>query len=167
MTYKSIDDFLKDWEYESGATQKVLNNLTDESLSQKVTQSGRSLGFIGWHITETIGEMMGKTGLKVFSPDMTHWNAQSAEHLKECYKNASDSLKEKIKSQWKDEILPQEDDMYGEMWKKGETLRILIDHQIHHRGQMTVLMRQAGVKVPGFYGPTYEEWAQYGMEPHP
>ena len=29
----------------------------------------------------------------------------------------------------------------------------LINHQNHHRGQMTVLMRQAGLTVPGVYGP--------------
>jgi uncharacterized damage-inducible protein DinB len=164
MNYTTLKDFLKDWAYESGATQKVLNNLTDESLNQKVTPSGRSLGFIGWHITETIGEMMGKTGLKVFTPDMTNWNETSSEHLKECYKNSSESLVEKIRANWKDETLLEEDDMYGEIWKRGQTLRSLIEHQIHHRGQMTVLMRQAGVKVPGFYGPSYEEWAAYGME---
>ncbi|MBI2416475.1 MAG: hypothetical protein HYV28_00920 [Ignavibacteriales bacterium] len=28
---------------------------------------------------------------------------------------------------------------------------------------MTVLMRQAGLKVPGAYGPSREEWAAYGM----
>jgi uncharacterized damage-inducible protein DinB len=166
MTYKTIEEFLKDWEYESGATKKVLNNLTDESLSQKVSETGRSLGFLGWHITETIGEMLEKTGLKVFRPDMANFNEASSDDLRKCYNNACDSLVEKLKANWKDDILQTEDDMYGQMWKKGETLRILIDHQIHHRGQMTVLMRQAGVKVPGFYGPVYEDWATYGMEPH-
>jgi uncharacterized damage-inducible protein DinB len=29
---------------------------------------------------------------------------------------------------------------------------------------MTVLMRQAGLKVPGIYGPSYEEWLQFGMK---
>jgi hypothetical protein len=27
---------------------------------------------------------------------------------------------------------------------------------------MTVLMRQAGLKVPGIYGPAKEEWSIYG-----
>jgi len=39
-------------------------------------------------------------------------------------------------------------------------------HQTHHRAQMTVLMRQAGLKVPGVYGPSREEWSQMGMPPH-
>jgi uncharacterized damage-inducible protein DinB len=28
---------------------------------------------------------------------------------------------------------------------------------------MTVLMRQAGLAVPGMYGPAREDWAKYGM----
>jgi uncharacterized damage-inducible protein DinB len=32
---------------------------------------------------------------------------------------------------------------------------------------MTVLMRQAGLRVPGVYGPSQEEWSQFGMEAPP
>jgi uncharacterized damage-inducible protein DinB len=167
MIYTNLNEFLDDWAFESSSTQKVMDNLTDESMKQRVTDTGRSLGFIGWHLTETIGEMMGRTGLKIFSPDFEsgHWDQKSAASLKECYKHASDSLVEKIKDSWNDETLKIEDDMYGEKWKRGSTLSILIAHQAHHRGQMTVLMRQAGLKVPGFYGPSYEEWQAMGMEP--
>lgn len=167
MTYTTLNEFLGDWAFESESTLKVLDNLTDTSLEQKVTSTGRSLGFLGWHLTETISEMMGKTGLKVFSPDLTtgNWNENNADDLKECYKHASDSLVEKIKENWQDSTLQEIDDMYGEKWKRGTTLSILILHQAHHRGQMTVLMRQAGLKVPGFYGPSFEEWQAMGMEP--
>jgi hypothetical protein len=47
----------------------------------------------------------------------------------------------------------------------GSLLLFLLQHQSHHRGQMTVLMRQAGLSVPGIYGPSKEEWARFGMEP--
>jgi uncharacterized damage-inducible protein DinB len=56
--------------------------------------------------------------------------------------------------------------MYGEDWLNGLTLRILISHEIHHRGQMTVVMRQAGLRVPDIYGPTRDQWQEWGMEPH-
>ena len=55
--------------------------------------------------------------------------------------------------------------MYGETWINGDTLSALVDHQIHHRGQITVLMRQAGLKVPGIYGPSREDWNKIGMKP--
>ena len=168
MKYTTLNEFLNDWAYESSSTLKVMDELTDASLMQKVTPDGRSLGFIGWHITETVGEMMAKTGLKVFSPDMESgkWDVNKAADLKECYKHASESLVEKIKENWTDATLDIEDDMYGEKWNRRTTLNILISHQAHHRGQMTVLMRQAGLKVPGFYGPSKEEWIAFGMEPH-
>jgi uncharacterized damage-inducible protein DinB len=164
MVYKTLKEFFDDWDYESGATIKMLGYLTDESLKQKVYPDGRTLGFIGWHLVETMSEMPGRTGLKIFTPDREHYNQASADHLRECYKNASESLREKIKAGWNDDTLMQEDDMYGEKWKRGFTLSCLITHQIHHRGQMTVLMRQAGLKVNGVYGPAKEEWAAYGME---
>jgi uncharacterized damage-inducible protein DinB len=53
--------------------------------------------------------------------------------------------------------------MYGQMWVRGKTLGVLVTHQIHHRGQLTVLLRLAGLKVPGVYGPAKEEWAKMGM----
>ena len=53
--------------------------------------------------------------------------------------------------------------MYGEDWKNSLSLWVLITHQIHHRGQMTVLMRQAGLVVPGIYGPAKEEWVAIGI----
>ena len=34
----------------------------------------------------------------------------------------------------------------------------------HHRGQMTILMRQAGLLVPGMYGPSKDEWLAFGEE---
>jgi len=49
-------------------------------------------------------------------------------------------------------------------WKKGKVLSVLVKHQTHHQGQLTVIMRLAGLKVPGVYGPAEEEWANMGME---
>jgi len=59
------------------------------------------------------------------------------------------------------------DEMYGETWARGLTLFYLILHQAHHRGQITVLMRQAGLTVPGIYGPAKEEWAAFGAPAMP
>ena len=163
--YNSIEQFLKDWKYENDSTVKVLNNLTDESLNQKITPDSRSLGFIAWHIVQTIPEMMGKTGLKVEGPGFEEDVPESTVKIKEAYKKTADSLADQIKNNWKDEILKTEDDMYGEKWARGLSLLYLMLHQAHHRGQMTVLMRQAGLKVPGVYGPSKEEWKDMGMEP--
>jgi uncharacterized damage-inducible protein DinB len=73
-------------------------------------------------------------------------------------------LPEALRQQWTDASLQETDEMYGERWPRGLTLRILREHEIHHRGQLTVLMRQAGLSVPGLFGPSREEWQRYGMD---
>lgn len=159
---RKVDDFVKDWEYEAESTHKVLSALTDESLNQKVTPEGRSLGFLAWHLTQTLGEMLEKVGLQIDAPGFDKECPTSASEIANAYQAAAMSVADEVKKNWTDETLLQEDDMYGETWARGLTLFYLIAHQAHHRGQMTVLMRQAGVPVPGVYGPSKEEWAAMG-----
>ncbi|MEO8665337.1 MAG: DinB family protein [Ignavibacteria bacterium] len=163
--YTSIEQFLKDWKYESDSTVNLMKNITDESLGQKIIPDGRSLGFLGWHIAITIPEMMGKTGLKIDGPKEDSPVPKSVKEIVDGYAKASASFAEQLSKNWKDDMLNDEDEMYGNKWKKGMTLSYLLLHQAHHRGQMTVLMRQAGLKVIGVYGPAKEEWAAMGMKP--
>lgn len=161
--YYKISDFIKDWTYESEATLKVFNNLTDESLTKKVNENVRTAGRLAWHITTSISEMAQRTGLSFQVVDENSLPA-TVKEIADVYKTASENLLNEIKEKWTDETLQQEDDMYGEMWKRGTTLEVIINHQIHHRGQLTVVMRLLGLKFPGIYGPSKEEWAQYGMQ---
>lgn len=163
--YYKISDFIKDWDYEKEATLKIFEALTDESLKQKVNGQGRSLGRLAWHITLSVGEMMTRTGLSLSLPDEDSDVPYSSAEIRNEYDTVSNALKDAVKTSWNDDSLNLEDDMYGQKWKRGATLGILITHQIHHRGQITVLMRQAGLKVPGIYGPAYEEWETMGMAP--
>jgi len=163
--YKKINDFLSDWKSESDSTFKVLSQLTDKSLEAKVSPEGRSAGFLSWHIITSMGEMINKTGLKIKCPDENSPEPVSAKEIADTYKLSSDSMIKEIKNCWSDDTLSEELNMYGEPWKKGFVLKALVNHQIHHRGQITVLMRQAGLTVPGVYGPSREEWGKIGMEP--
>jgi uncharacterized damage-inducible protein DinB len=159
----SIKDFAAEWRTCSEDTGKIFAALTQESLSQAVVDDHRNIGRIAWHIVLTIPEMCGRTGLKVEGPAETDPVPATVEEIRDAYETVSKSLAEQIAKHWNDTTLQKEDDMYGETWKRGMTLTILMNHEIHHRGQITVLMRQAGLKVPGVFGPSKEEWSQYGM----
>jgi uncharacterized damage-inducible protein DinB len=162
--FRRIADFEKSWAADSEATLKVFRALTDASLGQSVSPGGRTLGRLAWHITCTLGEMPGHVGLEVASPEQESDPPGSAAAIAAAYEKASRSLLAQIKS-WTDATLDVEDDMYGQRWARGFTLHALLEHQIHHRGQMTVLMRQAGLRVPGIYGPAREDWSAMGMNP--
>jgi len=165
--FSKISEFLDAWRYETDGTLKILKALTDESLAQPVAPGGRSLGFIAWHITTTLGEMMGHAGVTADAPNEKSPMPAAAAAIAAAYEQGAKAVAEAVKTNWSDEQLGDDVAMYGETWKKGAVLGALIAHQCHHRGQMTVLMRQAGLKVPGVYGPAREEWPAYGMEAQP
>jgi uncharacterized damage-inducible protein DinB len=160
---------IKDFEYiysqEVENTQKVFKHVTDKSLTHEFSPNVRTLGRLAWHITTTIPEMMERTGLAVSGPRPDDSIPSSSKAIFKAYNEAAISLLDQIKSKWTDATLDVEDEMYGEKWKRSATLLALIRHEIHHRGEMIPLMRLAGLAVPGIYGPTREEWAQWGMEP--
>ena len=87
----------------------------------------------------------------------------SAREIVETFEKAAKSVNQEVGKNWTDETLEIEDEMYGMNWPRGTTLSTLINHQAHHRGQITVLMRQAGIPVVGVYGPAKEEWEAMGM----
>jgi uncharacterized damage-inducible protein DinB len=165
--YHSLDEFLSHWAFESADTQKLMDALTDASLAQPMYPGGRNLGRLAWHIAQTIPEMMNKTGLAVGGVGEHEDVPPTAVDIAHGYASAAASLVEQIKAHWTDLTLTTTDDMYGQTWTKSMTLSALVSHQIHHRGQMSVLMRQAGLRVPGIYGPAREEWQDMGMEPPP
>jgi len=163
--FTTIEHFKKNWQMESDNTRKIFATLTDKSLKQLVADGHWSLGRTAWHIAQSIPEMANHTGLKVEGAGEKDPVPDSAEKIKQAYDTAAKTLMEQVTGNWTDKTLYVEDDMYGETWARGITLYILLKHEIHHRGQMTVLMRQAGLKISGVYGPSKEEWANYGAQP--
>ena len=162
---KTIADFVTEYTREAQSTQRVLDTLTDASLSQKITPEYRSLGQIGWHIATTIHEMLSRTGLTFTAPEGEEHAPASAQTIADTYRSSVAAALEAIQAQWTDAKLTESSDMYGDQWPNGLTLRVLISHEIHHRGEMVVLMRQAGLRVPDIYGPTKESWVAMGMQP--
>lgn len=161
--YHKLEDFINDWAYESEATLKVFSNLTDESLNKNVGKNIRTVGRLAWHITTSVIQMSHRTGLIFESVDVDSPVPATAKEIYDTYKEVSEKMIAELKEKWNDETLLIEDDMFGEKWKRGTTLGVIITHQIHHRGQLTTVMRLAELKVPGIYGPAKEEWVQYGM----
>ena len=160
----TIVDFVSQWEHRSSATQSLLDALTDKALAQPVADGHRTLGRIAWHMVQTLPEMLGQTGLEPEGPGVDAPVPETATEVAEAYRAAAASLLEQIRSRWTDATLDEEDDLYGTKWKRSFTLGALIHHEIHHAGQLSVLMRQAGLPVTGAYGPAKEEWSKMGME---
>lgn len=161
--YRKLYDFVADFKDESEATARLLAALSEASLHQRVSEQGRTLGQIAWHITLTFGEMLSHAGLPVATPGEGAPPPDSVAGLLAAYRREAQAALDAVAAAWNDGLLAEEIPMYGESWPRGKVLSALIRHQAHHRGQITVLARQAGVTIPGVYGPAREEWAAFGL----
>lgn len=161
--YHKLSAFKQDWLYETSATLKVFECMKEDIKTKKLTVDIRSLERLAWHITQTIPEMAHKAGL--FEKDnLANLPVPgSIQIINDTYQQQSEHLIAAIDKNWTDGELETKVNMYGDEWEKGRILSILIRHQSHHRGQMTVIMRILGLSVPGVYGPSKEEWVKYGM----
>jgi uncharacterized damage-inducible protein DinB len=165
--YVTIADFIREWNWEASLTQKLLEGLTDDSLNQKVYPEGRTLGRIVWHFTTNIPEYLAHFGLKMDEIEYAEKVPTSAKEIVETFRQISSSAAKAIEEQWTDETLKEVQIAFGRKETNAQILMGLIKHIIHHRGQATVLMRQAGIKPFGVYGPPKEDWIHLGVENPP
>jgi uncharacterized damage-inducible protein DinB len=166
--YRRLDDFRFQFQEEVEDTLKVFRAIPDTAAHQAVTPEHRDLRRMAWHLVESLVSLPQQIGLDVDGPAVNEAGTSqepipaAMSEIIARYQRAAGSLVQGL-ADWEDADLLKEDNMFGHMvWAKGYSLRALEMHQAHHRGQMTVLMRQAGLKVPGFYGPALEDWAAMG-----
>lgn len=160
--FHSTADVIEMYSEEIDKTKQVMQHLREDALGQRIAPEARTLGRLAWHMTVSIGELCSHLGLSIDCP-IEEGEVPPLDTIRATYDRASSSLISRLRDEWADEKLREKYAMYGEEWTGDFALSVLVRHEIHHRGQMTVLMRQAGLTVPGIYGPAREEWAQWGM----
>ena len=162
--YATIESFKLNWLEECSRTTDVLKAIPHHLWNKEIISGYRTLARLAWHIVQTPGETLERTGLHVKGPKPETPVPAQFQEIIDNHELVSKSTLEEIERHWNDATLKQKDEMYGQTWTRSRTLMSLVFHAIHHRGQMTVLMRAGGAKVPGLYGPAKEDWAAFGMK---
>lgn len=153
--YRKVEDFIEEWNASSAGTLNVIKAITDDKLNQAIVEGHNSLGWLAWHLVGAAGLFGGFTGMKIEVPAHTEPVPTNVEDIVKAYEKVMDSFQTET-AKLTDESLTEKVPAFGTEMVRGKLLRTLIDHQTHHRGQMTVLLRQAGLAVPGVMGPTKE-----------
>lgn len=158
--YTTINGFLNDWKQEAALTLQVLDKLTDTSLSQAVSnEQPRTIGEIAWHIVQSVPFFVNQIGLQQEVPAPEEGSALA---IAQAYSRASEAVVAELSANWtgQDDKLSHPIKLFGVIdTTVAGVLNTLVRHQIHHRAQLTILMRQAGLVAPGIYGPNEEETA--------
>ena len=132
-------------------TEVLINQLTDESLTQEPVPSGRPLGEIVLHIIrsfEFYSQGLAKNIWKTLTYDLKTYS--SAKKLKKLFKQVVEKVKDYIDLIQSDSL----DDIvtgFNREATKIEILLEMLEHSIQHRGQILVYYRLVGIdpeKIP-------------------
>jgi uncharacterized damage-inducible protein DinB len=155
--FSDIKAFLKIYGGESATTSKVLGVLTDESLTREKAPDHNTLGDIAWHLASAAYYMLSQVGFN-FDPAMAKKPEQlTAAAIKAMYDKTCAEVLAQAATKTPEDVAKVYHVFNVMDWSMGTMLTVLLNHEIHHRGQLSVLMRQASLVVPSIYGPTKEQ----------
>lgn len=163
--YSTIEDFITDWQIEAESTLKIFAAIPEEKKSEKIKENIRSLERLAWHITQTLTEMPFRAA--ILDEDYLDKRPipENFAEILDTFKEYNEEFIRLLREKWTGLDLTEKIEVYGQQWERRKILMAMTKHQIHHRAQMTMVMRMLDIKVPGLYGPSKEEWSIYGMEP--
>lgn len=150
-------------EQEAATTRRVLERVPEDKLGWKPHEKSMSLGQLALHIANTPGTVAELAAQNdVSPPDFQQAEAGSRQELL----SALDESVGKAKAY----LSGLTDEAAAEEWRVvagGQTVMamprmgllraIMLNHWYHHRGQMTVYLRELDVPVPSVYGPSADE----------
>jgi uncharacterized damage-inducible protein DinB len=159
----TTEAMLQELEQEAQTTRRVLERVPESKLGWKPHDKSMSLGQLALHVATTPGFVAEMSLQSPFQmPEFTQPSATSKSELL----NAMDQSVARAR-----EILRSMDDrVLGKTWRVVDGDRevmalpvaallrsIMLNHWYHHRGQLSVYLRQVGVLVPSIYGPSADE----------
>lgn len=153
--YRKVEDFLAEWKNASAGTLRVMQEIPTEKMSVAIVDGHNSLGWLSWHLVSVGGAFGQFAGLQIPGPDPGMEQPATMEEITGMYEQVQQGFLTEAAT-LTDEQLVEDVPAFGGSMPRGQLLRMLVDHQTHHRGQMTVLLRQAGLAVPPVMGPTKE-----------
>lgn len=158
--YRNLNDFIQEWDKNSKGTLAIFKSITDEKKHVAIVEGHSSLESLSWHLTTAPDYFMGQAGLSLdveLNPKST---PATISEIIETYEAVRENVSKVAQEHLSDEKLLTEVNSHGQLTPIGSILRLMVDHQTHHRAQMQVLLRQAGLHVPGVMGPTKEDLAR-------
>ena len=149
---------------ESIGTRKMLERIPDDKLSWKPHEKSMTMGRLATHLAEIpewAETIMNHESFDMAAADYKPKEFSKEEVLELFDKNVEDFKKflsgrpdEHLFQNWK---LLSGDHVAVEMPRVGCLRGFVLSHGIHHRGQLSVYLRENDVPLPALYGPSADE----------
>lgn len=158
------EPLLAELDHEFANARKALERVDESKLGWKPHDKSMTYGRLASHIAELPGWMSAILDMDVFEMEsgQAAFNAASTEELLKTFDDGLAQAKAGLKAATNEKLMA-----VWEMKMDGKPLiqmpRIavirawVLNHMIHHRGQLTVYLRLNDAPVPALYGPSADE----------
>jgi len=158
-----VESLIAELDREAKSTERILERVPQGKLEWQPHPKSMSLGQLAWHIASLPANAVrgleeGKREVSAARPDPR----EGSDFVGTFRKNLGD-LKA-VLSSMPDEVLLTErfafvrnGEPVASFPKLGLIRTVLMNHSIHHRGQLTVYLRLLDVPVPAMYGTSADE----------
>ena len=157
--------FLAELDNEAKTTRSCLERIPADKFSWKPHEKSMAFGHLASHVAEMFGwtpSTLGSDELDFSKMDHKPFVPETSEHLLEFFdKNVREAM---------ETLHNAPDELFMENWtmRNGETVyftmpkgavmrSFILNHIVHHRGQLSVYLRLNDIPVPSIYGPSADE----------
>jgi len=162
------DALLPEFDHEMANTRKALERVSDSSLDHQPHQKSYTMRQLASHLANIpswVDFTLRRDELDFGSPEMANFATPQAKDNAELLSLFDANVKAARKV-----IEETSDEEFGGMWtmREGEKVYFtmpkiavmrgfIMNHSIHHRGQLTVYLRLNDLAVPSIYGPSADD----------
>ena len=155
------DSILMELDQEAEITKRLLDILPEDKLSWRPHPKAKSLGELAMHVARLQGGVAELSQLDSAQPSdipadpEATSRAQILETFAQSLKKAKDIVGStddaRAVAEWK---LTKDGQTVVAMPRFGFWRTVLLNHNYHHRGQLSTYLRQLDVPLPSIYGPS-------------
>jgi len=161
------DALLPEFDHEMGTTRRVLERVPDADIKWKPHDKSYSLGQLASHLANIPTWVELTCDLTVFDVDSLGEEVRPKdppstayilktfdENVAKARRKLTEQTDAALQGLWTMKKGSQE---FFTMPKIGVLRSFIMNHSIHHRGQLSVYLRLRNVPLPAIYGPTADE----------
>lgn len=161
-----LQSLISEFEHEVESTRKLLQAVPEKDLNYKPSEISWSMGELAQHIATIYYWYVGTLTQDVYDMATDNLERGSPGDIKatlELFERNVEKARAALKSLTEEALLVNwtmkigDKVVLGPMPRGAVARGFLFNHIYHHRGEMIVYLRATDNKVPGMYGPTYED----------
>jgi len=157
--------FLPELAHELLLTRRVLERVPTDRFDWQPHAKSMSLGHLASHVADLLGNIA--STMRTTEYDLANYAAdhrtrpasteELLRHLDAGGEDAQAALREALAEDFEQTWALRHGEYIILQHPRTQIVRHLINHCIHHRGQLSVYLRLLDVPLPGIYGPTADE----------